>query len=286
MSRLHPGSDPDCPLCGGLGAVVVRAGEHAQALQCECIGVCPQCRDTHWVAVGEGAHARRGHCPCTALDRRLERFNNAKIPARHSQSTRANFKPTEARQAAALVAVSAWLDNYRPGEENRGLVLHGAVGRGKTHLMIAMLRELVFRYGVSVRFVEFSHLLADLKSGFDVGHGTARLMEPLVTVDVLAVDELGKGRNTEFEGTVLDELVSRRYNAAATIVATTNFEPGRATGRATANSAAVAMGAAPVPALVDRVGDRVHSRLQEMCDFVQVVGVDWREKLRSSRRSR
>ena len=69
----------------------------------------------------------------------------------------------------------------------------------------------------------FSHLLADLKSGFDRGVGASSLLDPLVQVDVLAIDELGKGRNTEFEGTVLDELVSRRYNAAAPIIGTTNL---------------------------------------------------------------
>ncbi|MEZ4321192.1 MAG: ATP-binding protein [Myxococcota bacterium] len=285
MTRLHPGSDPDCPHCGGLGAVVVRDGELALARPCSCVGVCPVCRDTHWVKSGEGPMARRARCGCTALDRRIERFARAHIPARHHASTRASFKPTEARQTAALAGVSAWLDAYRPGEENRGLVLHGDVGRGKTHLMVAMLRELVFRYGVAVRFVEFTHLLADLKSGFDAGQGPARLMEPLVKVDVLAIDELGKGRNTEFEGTVLDELVSRRYNAAGTIIATTNYRPVAGPARTSSNPAEVAMGAAP-PSLVDRVGPRVHSRLQEMCDFVEVVGADWREKAKAQRRPR
>ncbi|MCB9677366.1 MAG: ATP-binding protein [Alphaproteobacteria bacterium] len=285
MTRIHPGADPDCPHCAGLGAVVVRDGEVALAKRCTCLRSCPKCHDTGWISAGDGPFARRARCTCTALTRRLERFESAQIPARHAASTRASFKPTEARQAAALVAVSAWLDAYRPREENRGMVLFGDVGRGKTHLMIAMLRELVFRYGVSVRFVEFSHLLADLKSGFDHGQGSARLIDPLVKVDVLAIDELGKGRNTEFEGTVLDELVSRRYNAAGTILATTNYAPGTATGKAIANPAAVALGAAAPPALVDRVGPRVNSRLQEMCDFVQVVGADWRERTRELRRA-
>lgn len=186
-----------------------------------------------------------------------------------------------------MVGVSRWLEDYAVGEENRGLVLHGKVGRGKTHLMVAMLRELVIRYGVSVRFVEFSHLLADLKSGFDHGLGAARLIDPLVRVDVLAIDELGKGRNTEFEGTVLDELISRRYNAAGTILATTNYAPDAPpTGRATANAAAVVLESQKQPSLVDRVGPRVFSRLQEMSDFLEVGGPDHRRLSRERRRER
>lgn len=280
MTPLHPSTDRSCPHCAGLGVVVERAGERAVAKRCSCVGQCPVCRDTGWISAGVGRRARQQRCACGTLDHRIGLFDDAAIPARHAASTRASFKPTEARQTKALLAVSGWLEGYKRGEENRGMILHGAVGRGKTHLMIAVLRELVFRYGVRVRFVEFSHLLADLKTGFDTGQGPARLMEPLVAADVLAIDELGKGRNTEFEGTVLDELVSRRYNAAATIVATTNFAPDAATGRAVANSAKVALGVAPPPTLVDRVGDRVHSRLHEMCDFVEVVGADWRAKKR------
>ena len=101
------------------------------------------------------------------------------------------------------------------------------------------------------------------------------LIDPLVQVEVLGIDELGKGRNTQFEGTVLDELVSRRYNAERTIVATTNYAPDPSAGVRTPNLANVANRDAR-PALVDRVGDRVFSRLQEMCDFTPVHGPDYR----------
>lgn len=276
MNPLHPGAMPHCPSCDGLGCVVVREGEHARARRCTCVGPCPICKATGWVPDGEGPRARRKRCVCHALDARMDRFDRASIPARHADSTRASFKPATPRQSSVLVGVSKWLDTWRAGEENRGLVLFGDVGRGKTHLLVAMLRELVFRHGASVRFVEFSHLLADLKSGFDHGQGASRLIDPLVAVDVLAIDELGKGRNTEFEGTVLDELVSRRYNAAGTILATTNYAPSPATGRAVANAAAVALGVESAPTLPDRVGARVHSRLQEMCDFLEVQGPDHR----------
>ncbi|HMV67806.1 MAG TPA: ATP-binding protein, partial [Myxococcota bacterium] len=184
---------------------------------------------------------------------------------------------------AAFVAVNTYLKGWHDGGENRGLVLWGKVGRGKTHLMIALVRELVLRHGVSARFVEFSHLLADIKSSFERG-GTAALVEPLAQVDVLAIDELGKGRNTEFEGTVLDELVSRRYNAARTILATTNFEPRQASGVAAPNLADDDAQRAE-PALIDRVSERVYSRLREMNDFVPVLGEDYRELKRHERKA-
>ena len=41
-----------------------------------------------------------------------------------------------------------------------------------------MARDLVLRQGIRTRFVEFSHLLSDLKSGFDRGRGMAELIDP------------------------------------------------------------------------------------------------------------
>ena len=208
---------------------------------------------------------------------RFRAFDAVGIPARHAASTRASFEASNKQQTVVLGEVSKFLAAFDPAGDNRGLVLYGDVGRGKTHLLVALLREIVLLKGLRARFVEFSHLLADLKTGFDQGRGTAALIDPLVEVDVLGIDELGKGRATDFEATVIDEIVSRRYNAMRPIVATTNYAPGAATGKAVVNAAEAALGVAPPPTLRDRVGDRVYSRLRETCDFIPVLGDDYRE---------
>jgi DNA replication protein DnaC len=147
----------------------------------------------------------------------------------------------------------------------------------------------VLRRGTTARFVEFTHLLTDLKLSFEGRGDSASLVEPLYKVDVLLIDELGKGRCTEFEHTVLDDLVSRRYNAGLTILATTNFDPKLpATGQPVANLARATGpdGAAALrPSLRDRVDPRVFSRLQEMCDFLPVSGPDHREQAGRPRRA-
>lgn len=279
----HPGGQPDCRVCGGDGFVIGRDGERAVAQLCSCVGRCPLCAGTGWVAASVERNAARKRCSCRAVDALLHRFDEIGIPAKHAESTRASFQPKSPLQVAVLMAVTRVLDEYDRARENRGLVLWGGVGRGKTHLLVAVIRELVLRHGVTARFVEFSHLLADLKAGFDSGRGASELIDPLVAVDVLGIDELGKGRNTEFEQTVLDELVSRRYNAMRPILATTNFAPASATGRALANAADVQLGNAALPSLVDRVGDRVFSRLMETCDFIEVKGEDFRTQRRRMR---
>ncbi len=281
QSILHPGASRDCNTCMGLGMHVKRQGARAIATSCACVGPCPTCQGTGWVAIDDGPRARRTQCVCARVQHRMRLFNEANIPGRYAHASLENFETRSPETRGAHLAVLKYVQDYRPGEENVGMVFHGPVGRGKTHLMIALIRELIMRYGVSARFIEFSLLLSDLKSSFDRRTGTTDLLEPLSRVTVLAIDEMGKGRNTEFEGTVLDELISRRYNAAATLLATTNYAPGPATGHAVGNAAMA--GRSQGPTLPDRVGDRVYSRLRESTLFVPVGGDDYRERKRLQR---
>ncbi|MBN1335668.1 MAG: ATP-binding protein [Deltaproteobacteria bacterium] len=269
----RPAGQPDCPICKGQGYVIRPGPEHAQATLCECVGRCPLCDGTGFRVVEgrEGAVARR--CTCRVLPDRIDLFNRAGIPARHATSTFESFDVRRNPGArGAFSASRTWLKGWRQGEENRGLILTGPVGRGKTHLLCGILRSLVFDHGVEVRFVEFTHLLSALKAGFDEGIGEAVTLQPLVRVPVLAIDELGKGRATEWELAIVDSLVSRRYNALATVLATTNFRAVGPTGCVEANLA----DPEKAPSLGDRVGERVFSRLKEMCQFVPVGGEDYR----------
>jgi DNA replication protein DnaC len=279
--RNELGAESKCKHCHGDAFVVVRDGGRAVAPWCECVAQpCGVCQGTGFVTTGESRASAVRKCVCQGALARMNRFNDAGIPARHSGSTRLSFKPSNRAQSAVLARVSAWLRDFEPGQSCRGLVLHGDVGRGKTHLMVALLREVILNKGASGSFVEFSHLLADIKSGFDAGHGQSRLLDPLAGVQLLAFDELGKGRNTSFEESVLDELISRRYNADLPIVATTNYAPGPSTGLKVGNAADIDVNGRVRhrPALVDRVGVRVYSRLREMCDFIGVTGEDYRER--------
>ena len=117
---------------------------------------------------------------------------------------------------------------------------------------------MIFRHGVAVRFMEFSRLLSLLKEGYSEGRSDAPVLTELAEVEVLAIDELGKGRLSDWELTIIDEVVSRRYNAMGCTLATTNYVPGNPTGAAPPNLSTTQTSG---QTLGDRVGDRVYSRL-------------------------
>ncbi len=237
---VRPG--PPCPLCGGVGRREV---------------------------ILDGV-SRVARCRCQKVVDRVALYNAAYIPARHAACTMENFRRDRPGAEPGWKATRIWLDKFVPGQENPGLVLYGAPGRGKTHLLAAALRELVFRYGVAVRFVEFTHLLAALKEGFDRKEGESVTLTPLIRVPVLAVDELGKGRKTDFELATIDEIVSRRYNARGTLLATTNFGVG------SSQRATDSLATGGLETLAERLGERVYSRLAETVTFAPALGEDYR----------
>src|SRR5690606_37118693 len=105
---------------------------------------------------------------------------------------------------------------------SKGIVISGPVGVGKTFIM-ASLAHYFAEKGMSVRFTDFFQLLGDLRSGFSEGKADASQLAPLIDVDVLVIDEMGKGRGKDFEKTILDQLICGRYNQNKTIIASTNY---------------------------------------------------------------
>jgi DNA replication protein DnaC len=125
--------------------------------------------------------------------------------------------------------------------------------------------------------VEISLLYATIRRGFQEGKSGGEIIGPLSDVEVLAIDELGKGRGSQFEMETLDELIARRYNANRTTLFATNYslEPERRSVRTAAPGGYVSTEDAKntvreTELLRERVGERIYSRLCEMCTFVEL----------------
>ena len=242
---------------------------------------CPTCQGTGHARTEVDGQITMGRCRCQMLPDRVHLFNQAAIPARYTDATFLSFAQTpegrlkelDPSAIRAMGRASQWVDGFTPTESNRGFVLHGDVGRGKTHLLIATVRDLIFRHGVPVRFIEFSRLLSSLKAGYSEGRSDAGLLSELAEIPVLAIDELGKGRLSDWELTIIDEVISRRYNAMGCTLATTNYPPGAPSGAAPPNLATTKQ---LTQTLGDRVGDRVFSRLTQVVDFIELAGRDHR----------
>lgn len=247
--------------------------------------VCRGCRGTGG-AVERDEHGYEvfATCECVASRRRIELFNAAQIGRRYKAATLDSYRPRNDDQARAKQMAADFTLMY-PAVK-RGLIFVGPVGTGKTHLVLGMFRKLTLEKGVPCRFVDYSHLVKDLRRSYETGEGETGHVVPLFNVEVLLIDELGRGRRTEWELTVLDDLISRRYNAGKITLCTTNFPVADNRGdavRHVLNAAHEARAKRSATAhsfqsLQDRMDARIFSRLSEMCEFVELTGEDFRRR--------
>jgi DNA replication protein DnaC len=276
-------SETACTSCGGAGFVVEQVvGGSARARRCACQSACTRCGGSGYVMVANGEARVAQACSCRHLDQRIATFNAAGIPAAVATASFDTFRPWSQSQSRAKAACERFAHGVRSDQASRGVLLHGKPGCGKTHLLAAALRWLALEKGISCRYVEFMLLLSDIRAGFGSNRGHMEILGPLAGVPVLAIDELGKERGTEWERSMLDELISRRYNAGLTTIFATNYPrdlqpvPVPQGGRYNTASKDFQRDADSM-SLEERVGQRIYSRLNEMCDFVAIDGPDKRK---------
>ncbi len=273
-----------CPTCLGRQLVTAEGPTHAVARRCpRCTPECSLCGGRGYrYARDESGYTFARPCGCQKLERKLQRFNAARIPGRYHNASLFNFQERVDRHHDIVDYLDTWQRQFRPGVE--GILLLGATGTGKTHLACALVRHVALQLGVAARFVDFFRLLADIREAYSNHSSEMALLGPLMNVPLLAIDELGKGKSGEWERGVLDQLISHRYNEQRTTVFTTNHLLG-AEGPEPAGPAVLPdrlvwdrpedlARLQPKPLLEERVGVRIFSRIREMCRPVILRGAD------------
>ena len=273
-----------CPQCRGSHYVLTNHKGYVQAELCACFN-CPECEGRGHVYIEDetGISSLR-ECACAGLMHRLKKVGEAGIPGKFATTKLETYHPIHDSQKFALRQAQDFVHDF--GKSQQGLLFMGRPGLGKTHLAVSVIKVLILEKGADCKFVDFFQLLSDIRFGYSQNLSEQAIINPYVATPILLIDELAKGRNTEWELTMLDQIISSRYNAADKITLfTTNYsdqtphpkKSGKSDSHKEFSNSREAL--ASEETLQDKVGERIYSRLAEMCRFIKLEGIDYRQEM-------
>ena len=245
--------------------------------------LCPICEGAG-LRVVERADGMRAAvpCDCRVARRQSRMIQQARIPQRYAHCTLeeyvTNFSGANRSLGSALVQARSFVKAYPFETNGNGLLLTGSIGVGKTHLAVGMLQALVAERGAKGLFFDYRDLLKQIQNSYNrnVDVTELEILQPVFDAEVLVLDELGASKPTDWVWDTVAHILNTRYNDRRTTIITTNYG-NFAPLTADANGARAAV---REETLGDRIGERMRSRLQEMCVVVEMMGEDFRQKVK------
>jgi DNA replication protein DnaC len=242
------------------------------------LDICPICEGTGWKSVESGNERRVTRCECMQRARNERLLAQARIPKRYEHCELSNFEFEGPHRllAPARMAACKFVEEYPV--DSTGLLLIGPIGVGKTHLAVGIIRELIVSKGIACLFYDYRELLKEIQNSYNSSVQATELevLRPVFESEVLALDELGAVKPTEWVWDTVSLILNTRYNNDKTTIITTNFDD------KPAGVLAGPRAATREETLGDRIGERMRSRLHEMCRIVKLEGEDFRQKFRSA----
>lgn len=229
---------------GGFRPVLRTDGDAIRVFYAECIRRAERCRQEEI--------------------RRMMDSIPAQLKTRSFENFRVDDTVSGSVKAAARMAWNA-------AKDGRSLVLAGDVGTGKTHLAAA-IAIYAMEHGKTVLFSTTPKLMNRLKS-FGPAGDYQKVLETATCCDVLALDDFGAERYSDWVSEQLFTVVNDRYLAQRQTIITTNIT--------TPEELIERMDYADWRGNSERTGyngARIVSRICEMGEWVRIVGADQRLK--------
>jgi DNA replication protein DnaC len=257
--------------------------------------LCSQCAGTGWKPVDTDGVRRMVRCDCHEAEHAEQLILQARIPRRYDQCAFENFDIRKDKDTGlanpslqlAKVYAQRFVEEY---PADFGLLFVGPTGVGKTHLAVAILRELIFRKSVECLFYDFRDLLKEIQDSYNPVSQSSewRILQRVLDVEVLLLDELSGANPSDWVKETLSHLINSRYNQKKVTLITTTLPFGETPRRASRGPSREPV-RAPSGELVpdvdrslSQLGVTLRSRLYEMCKLVEINSDDFRKAVKQA----
>ena len=199
--------------------------------------LCKQCTELNLIAVNPAKYLQL-----------------AGVPIKYTECSFNNFKVIDAMRHN----ISICIDYINQKEFHKGLYLYGSVGTGKTHIAVAVLREMLI-LGQKGIFISVPTLLLTIRRAFQANNTTRKTEEYYLKeyseCQLLVLDDFGMEKTTEWNRQIIDYIVYERDNNLRPLIVTSNLS---------------------VNEIAKKVDIRIASRLSSMNQILHFTGPDYR----------
>ena len=182
---------------------------------------CSKCQDSGVIMYQVDGIWYGKECECEKEKRTKKNIERAGFNALFENKDFSNYEARTKEQETLKKVCQGFVSQ----DEIKSIALLGNVGSGKTHLAVAILKEIA-KKGRTVYPIGYVELARTLSANALDEVAYNRIMGNLATVNTLMIDDLFKGKVTEANLRAIYELINRRYtrNLATIITSEKNLE--------------------------------------------------------------